>query len=93
MWDTSLGVGAAAGAAAGGSEGSEALGGDEALMSAGVVSTDGGQVVVLAAGGIHVLSAATGAVLAQWWCVPAREPGLASLVGAEAQVMAWKRRG
>ncbi|CAM9409723.1 unnamed protein product [Laminaria digitata] len=88
VWDTSLGVGAASGVgAAGGSEGPGALGGgDEALMSAGVVSTDGGEVVVLAAGGIHVLSAATGAVLAQWWCVPAREPDLAALVGAEAQV-------
>lgn len=92
MWDTPLGVGAGAGAAPG-SGGLGSLGGaDEALGSAGVVSTDGGQVVVLAAGGIHVLSAATGAVLAQWWCVPAREPDLAALVGADAQVMTLGRR-
>lgn len=52
----------------------------------GVVSTETGYVVVLSAGGIHVLAADTGAVLAQWWCEPAREPDLAALVGLDVQV-------
>lgn len=54
-----------------------------------VVSTGGGHVVVLSAGGIHVLSATSGAVLAQWWCDPSREPDLAALVGADAQVRSF----
>ncbi|CAB1113817.1 unnamed protein product [Ectocarpus sp. CCAP 1310/34] len=54
--------------------------------AAGVVSTEGGYVVVLSAGGIHVLSASSGAVLGQWWCQPAREPDLAAVVGLDVQV-------
>lgn len=59
--------------------------------AAGVVSTEGGYVVVLSAGGIHVLSAGSGAVLGQWWCQPAREPDLAAVVGLDVQVGQWSR--
>eukprot|EP00903_Cladosiphon_okamuranus_P020118 g18474.t1 len=76
MWETALGVGDPAS-----TEAMEAVG-----ESAGVVSTERGYVVVLSAGGIHVLQADTGAVLAQWWCEPAREPDLAALVGLDVQV-------
>lgn len=56
-----------------------------AFLTAGVVLMPQGYVVVLSAGGIHVLSLVSGAVLAQWWCDPAREPDLAALVGSEVQ--------
>lgn len=54
-----------------------------------VQSTEQGFVVVTSATGIHVLSAASGAMLAQWWCDPAREPDLAAVVGVVSQV--WIR--
>lgn len=62
-------------------------GGETEAMLPRVVSTEWGHVVVLSAGGIHVLSAASGSVLAQWWCDPAREPDLAALVGVDMQVL------
>lgn len=65
---------------------SEGAAGSAAAMLPRVVSTEGGHVVVLSGGGIHVLSAASGAVLAQWWSDPAREPDLAALVGVDVQV-------
>lgn len=51
-----------------------------------VVMAEGGHIVVLSRGGIHVLSTASGAVLAQWWSDPSREPDLAALVGPDAEV-------
>lgn len=76
LWETALGLGDPPS-----SETSKAV-----ERSAGVVSTETGYVVVLSAGGIHVLAADSGAVLAQWWCEPAREPDLAALVGLDVQV-------
>lgn len=90
VWETFLGFGGIGGA-----------GGDPASTepteifeggAAGVVTVDG-YVVVLSAGGIHVLKANSGALLAQWWCEPAREPDLAALVGLDVQVnVSYTRR-
>ena len=84
MWETALGVGDSTSA--------EPVEG-AVEQSAGVVSTERGYVVVLSAGGIHVLQADTGAVLAQWWCEPSREPDLAALVGLDVQVCLLVCRG
>lgn len=84
LWETALGVGGPPSAEPETIEVEAAAAAGE--KSAGVVSTDRGYVVVLSAGGIHVLAADSGAVLAQWWCQPAREPDLAALVGLNAQV-------
>lgn len=51
-----------------------------------VQSTEQGFVVITNPTGIHVLSAASGAMVAQWWCDPSREPDLAALVGVVSQV-------
>lgn len=81
MWETALGVGDPPPSAEPAEAPVEGAG-----AAAGVVSTERGYVVVLSAGGIHVLATETGAVLAQWWCEPAREPDLAALVGLDVQV-------
>lgn len=82
MWETALGLGDPPSAEP--TELSEAA---EKSAVAGVVSTERGYVIVLSAGGIHVLAADSGAVLAQWWCEPAREPDLAALVGLDVEVL------
>lgn len=92
MWETSLGVGGTPPSAAmGGGGAEEAAAAAVEESGAGVVSTERGYVVVLGAGGIHVLAAESGAVLGQWWCEPAREPDLAALVGLDVQVCMYTR--
>lgn len=93
LWETFLGLAGAGTGAGASSEGLELAEGRREFRSAKVVVTDGGYVAVLSAGGIHVLSAASGAVLAQWWCDPAREPDLAALVGSDVEVTNWVGRG